>query len=66
MVNCLYVNPESEQFWILDYRIYDLAGDGKTKLDHVREMLLSLVGGKYVHFTHVLFDSWHATKTLMC
>ncbi len=50
---------------ILDYRIYDLAGDGKTKLDHVREMLLSLVGKKSVSFTHVLFDSWYATKTLM-
>ena len=65
LVNCLYVNPEAEQFWILDYRIYDLAGDGKTKLDHVREMLLSLVGKKSVSFTHVLFDSWYATKTLM-
>lgn len=41
IVTCVYVNPELEQFWIIDYRIYD--PDGKTKLDHVQEMLLNCV-----------------------
>ena len=41
MVNCLYVNPDSGQYWIVDYRIYDPDKDGKTKLDHVREMLIA-------------------------
>jgi len=39
VVTCVYVNPELNEFWFIDYRIYDPAGDGKSKLDHVREML---------------------------
>jgi hypothetical protein len=23
LVNCLYVNPETGQYWVIDYRIYD-------------------------------------------
>ncbi|GGA53648.1 hypothetical protein CYANOKiyG1_73760 [Okeania sp. KiyG1] len=30
IVNCIYFNPETEQFWILDYRIYDPDSDKKT------------------------------------
>lgn len=33
MVTCVDVNPELDQFWLIDYRIYDPEGDGKTKLD---------------------------------
>jgi hypothetical protein len=65
MVNCLYVNPESGQYWIIDYRISDPDGDGKTKLDHVREMLTSTVADKALAFTRVLMDTWYATKDLM-
>ena len=39
VVTCVYVNPVTDQFWLIDYRIYDPEGDGKTKLDHVKEML---------------------------
>ena len=46
MVTCVYVNPETDQFWIIDYRIYDRAGDGKTKLDHVADMLRNCVHQK--------------------
>jgi hypothetical protein len=38
MVNYIYFNPGTGQYWILDYRIYDPDGDGKRKLDHVKEM----------------------------
>lgn len=65
MVNCLYVNPESGQYWIVDYRIYDPGNDGKSKLDHVREMLTAAVANKALPFSHVLVDSWYATKELM-
>ena len=41
VVTCIYVHPGRDQFWLIDYRIYDPAGDGKTKLDHVREMLIN-------------------------
>ena len=39
---CLYVHPRSGRCWVLDYRIYDPDSDGKTKLDHVADMLSSL------------------------
>jgi hypothetical protein len=65
MVNCLYVNPDTGQYWIVDYRIYDPDNDGKTKLDHVREMLISLVASKCVAFDRVLMDSWYGAKALL-
>jgi len=65
MVNAVYVNPETKQYWIVDFRIFDPDGDGKSKLDHVREMLLALVEDKGLAFNRVLMDSWYATKDLM-
>ncbi len=65
VVSCIYVNPETGQFWVIDYRIYDPSGDGKSKLDHVAEMLQSLIYSKLLPFSTVLMDSWYATKTLM-
>jgi len=65
MINCLYVNPDSGQYWIADYRIYDPDRDGKTKLDHVKDMLISLVGSKRVTFDRVLMDSWYGAKALL-
>jgi hypothetical protein len=65
MVNCLYVNPDSGQYWIVDYRIFDPLGDGKSKLDHVREMLISAISTKALSFNRVLVDSWYVTKELM-
>ena len=65
MVNCLYVNPDTGHYWIVDYRVFDPEGDGKTKLDHVHEMLVAAIASKRLAFTRVLFDSWYATKDLM-
>lgn len=65
VVTCVYVNPELDQFWLIDYRIYDPEGDGKTKLDHVREMLTNLVYQKQLPFHAVLMDTWYATKDLL-
>ena len=65
MVNCLYVNPDSGQYWIVDYRLYDPDGDGKTKLDHVHDMLIASVAAKAIAFDRVLVDSWYVTKDLM-
>jgi hypothetical protein len=39
LVSCLYVNPHTRQFWVIDYRLYDPDGDGKSKLDHVMVVL---------------------------
>jgi DDE superfamily endonuclease len=65
MVNCVYVNPKSEEYWIVDYRIFDPDTDGKSKLDHVRDMLTNLVYHKALPFRTVLMDTWYATRKLM-
>ena len=64
LVNCVYYNPELERFWVLDYRIFDPLRDGKTKLDHVREMLDQLEF-RLVQYRFVLMDAWYATVELM-
>src|SRR5512137_1777499 len=64
-VTCVYVNPETGGFWLIDFRLYDPDGDGKTKLDHVREMLSNVVHHKRLPFQAVLMDSWYAAKALM-
>ncbi len=65
VVTCVYVNPATDQFWLIDYRIYDPDGDGKTKLDHVRNMVINVVHHKHLPFYAVLMDTWYATKDLM-
>jgi hypothetical protein len=65
VVTCVYVNPGLDQFWLIDYRLYDPDGDGKTKLEHVREMLTNLFYQKRLPFHAVLMDTWYATKDLM-
>jgi hypothetical protein len=50
---------------VIDYRLYDPVGDGKTKLDHVKEMLHHLVETKQLPFQTVLMDSWYAAQKLM-
>ena len=38
IVTCVYVNPETNQFWLINDRLFAPSVDGKSKLDHVREM----------------------------
>ena len=65
IVTCLYVNPELDCSWVIDYRIYNPIADGKDKLEHVEDMLLHSVERKKLAFGVVLFDSWYATHDLM-
>lgn len=65
LVSCVYVNPKTEEFWVIDYRVYDPDGDGKTKLDHVEDMLLNVIYQKKLAFQKVLMDSWYASQKLM-
>jgi hypothetical protein len=58
------VNPKTENFWVIDYRIFDPETDGLSKLDHVEEMLRS-AEHRRMPFRTVLMDSWYATKDLM-
>jgi len=65
VVTCVYVHPALDLFWLIDYRIYDPDGDGKSKLDHVREILTTVVSHKQLPFQAVFMDTWYATKDLM-
>lgn len=64
LVTCVYVNPHTEQFWVIDYRIFDPDTDGKSKLDHVREML-QMTQQRALPFQTVLMDAWYVAKEVM-
>jgi hypothetical protein len=65
VVNCVYVNSKTHQFWVIDYRIYAPESDGKTKLDHVEDILKNVIFQKQLTFKRVLMDSWYATQRIM-
>lgn len=65
IVTCVYVNPELEKFWVIDYRIFDPDKDGKSKIDHVDDMLNHTEHKKLLPFTTVLVDSWYATHKII-
>lgn len=63
VVNCVYFNPDIDQFWLIDYRIFSPETDKKTKLDHVSDMLNSLKS-RNISYLYLLMDSWYATSEL--
>jgi hypothetical protein len=65
VVTCVYVNPRLNQFWAIDYRLYNPDTDGKSKLDHVREMFQDAVENKKIPFSTVLMDSWYSARAFM-
>lgn len=56
LVNCIYINPETNEYWSIDYRIFDPERDGKSKMAHVQEMLNNVEYSKKLPFTTVLMD----------
>lgn len=65
VVNAIYVNPDTQQYWIIDYRIYNPEQDGNSKLDHVRDMLRNIIFYKKIPCRAVLMDTWYATHQMM-
>lgn len=65
LISCVYVNAQTGQFWVIDYRLYDPEGDGHSKLEHVAEMLKGVVHSKQLPFSTVLMDSWYAAQKLL-
>lgn len=65
VVNCVYINPETEQSWIIDYRIYNPDVDNKDKHSHVFDMLKIAIEEKKLDFECILMDTWYAIKYLM-
>lgn len=64
MVTFVYYNPELERYWVIDYRVFDPDRDGKSKVDHVNEML-SLADKRGLIYKTALMDSWYATTQMM-
>ena len=65
IVTCVYVNPKTHAYWIIDYRLYDVDRDGKTKLHHLLDMLRNAHFVKRLAFRTVLIDSWYASMNVM-
>ena len=65
LISCIYFHPETGHYSVIDYRIYAPDGDGKTKLDHVADMLTDAIFKKRISFSQVLMDSWYAAQKLM-
>ncbi|MCW5221328.1 transposase [Verminephrobacter aporrectodeae subsp. tuberculatae] len=65
IVNCLYVDPQTKRYWIIDWRVYEPDIDAKSKLTHMKEMFDDALNIKKLPFRVVLMDSWYATKDLM-
>lgn len=64
LVSCVYLNAATEAFWVIDYRIFAPERDGKSKLDHMQDMLAA-VQRRGLPFGTVLMDSWYATQEIM-
>jgi len=60
LMSCVYVNGETGG-QVVDYRFWP-GWNGQSKLDHVAEMLTSVVCSKQLPFNTVLMDSWYATQ----
>lgn len=65
VVNLLHssgpAHSDGEEFYPIDLRVYDPAGDGKTKNEHFIEMLVRAKSDKAIKANTVLFDSWYAS-----
>ena len=65
IVTCVYVNPDIDRFWVIDYRIFDPERDGRSKIDHLLEMWRTILYVEQIPFQTVLIDSWYATMKVM-
>jgi hypothetical protein len=70
VVTLVYINPELGRYWILDYRIYDKATDGKKKTEHALEMIqywqtMGELHPEGLQFTTVLIDAGYTCKKII-
>lgn len=65
VVTCVYVNPETEQFWVIDFRVYDPEGNEQSKIEHMLEMLDNVLHSKKLSFTTVLMAGWYASMQVI-
>jgi len=70
VVGCVYYNPQLNQTWLIDYRIFDPEIDGLKKTEHAMEMFKNIVHHKQIKipnfkFKYTLFDAAYATKKFL-
>lgn len=63
LIGCMYYNPDLNETWLLDYRLYDPEIDQKKKTIHMLEMIDFYIG-KNIQFKGVLVDSAYAIVKL--
>lgn len=63
VVNMVYYIPQTNQYYLLGYRIFDPDLDEKSKITHVRE-LLQEAENKCIGYIGVLMDTWYAVSEL--
>lgn len=61
VVNLVHSTGKNGDFFPIDYRIYAPEGDGKTKNDHFRDMIIAAVAHKGIHARTIVFDTWYAS-----
>ncbi len=61
VVNLVHTDGTEGGYYPIDYRIYAPQADGKSKNDHLQDMLIAAVSNKGVKAKRVLFDSWYAS-----
>lgn len=65
VITCVYYNPSIDQFWIIDYRIYDPERDGKKKTEHVMDMYDLVILNKQIQHKSVHVDAAYATNKVL-
>lgn len=69
LVGCLYYNPDLNQSWLIDYRLFDPENDGLKKTEHSMEMFQNIVYNKTekesLIFQYTLFDAAYASKKFL-
>ena len=61
VVNLIHTNGQEQGFYPIDYRVYNPDGDGKSKNEHFRAMLLRACSEKGLQALTILFDAWYAS-----
>ena len=61
VVSLVHSAGKDADFYPIDYRVYALAVDGKTKNDHFHEMFVNAVDQKHLQARTILFDGWYAS-----
>jgi hypothetical protein len=65
VVDCLYFNPLTDIYTLVDRRVLVSLENNKTADKLVEEMLLAITNASTLSFSTVLMDTWYATREIM-